>query len=87
VLELQGVVQDATDVERGLAQDFATALREFKERGFAGARTGFVQCLERLPQDGPSRYYLALCDHYLARPPAPAWDGVVSVADHQALII
>lgn len=86
VLELQGVVQDATDVERGLAQDFATALREFKERGFAGARTGFVQCLERLPQDGPSRYYLALCDHYLARPPAPAWDGVVSVADHQALI-
>ena len=86
VLELQGVAQNATDVEREFAQDFATALREFKERSFARARTGFVQCLERLPQDGPARYYLALCDHYLVRPPASAWDGVVSVTDHQALI-
>jgi len=86
VLELQGVAQTATHVGLGLAQDFATALREFKERGFARARTSFVQLLERFPQDGPSRYYLALCEHYLARPPGPAWDGVVTVAGNQAEI-
>ncbi len=86
VLELQGVAQDAAGVELGLAQDFATALREFNERNFSRARTSFVQLLERFPQDGPSRCYLALCEHYLTQPPGPAWDGVVTVAGNQAEI-
>jgi len=76
VLELRGVVQAATDVEHGLMQDFASALQEYQQGSFSEARTHFAQLLERFPQDGPARHYLALCEHYLDRPPGPDWDGL-----------
>lgn len=86
VLELQGAAQVATDVELAFAQDFVSALGNFKERRFAKARVGFMRCLEVLTQDGPSRYYLTLCDRFLALPPGPDWDGVVNVTDQQTQV-
>jgi adenylate cyclase len=83
VVELCGYAREATDDQHALVQDFAAALAEFTRADFATARSSFEQLLQRFPQDGPCRYYLGLCERYLAKPPGPAWDGVVTVAEHR----
>lgn len=81
VVELRGLASAADAAESELIQTFAQALREFNARRFSAARGSFAQALERSPLDGPSRYYLNLCERYLAQPPDAAWDGVVRVAE------
>lgn len=81
VVELRAYLRNADPSELDLAQGFATALGEFSARRFSAARTAFGQLLEQFPQDGPGRYYLRLCERYLAQPPDSAWDGVVRVAE------
>jgi adenylate cyclase len=83
VMELCGYAREATDKQHELARDFAAALEQFTRADFALARSSFERLLQGFPQDGPSHYYLGLCERYLAKPPAPGWDGVVTVADHR----
>lgn len=83
VMELCGYAREATDDQRALLRDFASALTAFTRADFIAARDAFEQLLQRHPQDGPARYYLGLCERYLAKPPEPGWDGVVTVAEHR----
>ncbi len=84
VVELCGHAREATDQQHEWVSDFAAALEEFTRGDFAAARSRFERLLQRFPKDGPGRYYLGLCERYLAKPPGPGWDGVVTVADHRA---
>jgi adenylate cyclase len=84
VLELRGLAGTATDTGRALLEDFAAARREFSAGRFQEARTGFAHCLERDPEDGPARYYLALTERFLVIPPATGWDGILAVSDLQS---
>lgn len=81
VVELRGTASAAVADEYELMQNFAQALREFHARRFKLAYNGFAQVLERLSSDGPCRYYMSLCERYLAQPPDASWDGVVRVAE------
>ena len=81
VVELRGLTSAADAAEYDLIQNFAQALHEFNARRFNVAQSGFAQILKQFPLDGPSRYYLNLCERYLAQPPDAAWDGVVRVAE------
>lgn len=81
VVELRGLSDAADPAEYTLIQSFSQALHEFNTRRFSAAHSSFTQILERFPQDGPSRYYLSLCERYLAQPPDATWDGVVRVAE------
>ena len=36
---------------------------------------------QRLGKDGPSLFYLRLCEQYRENPPEEAWDGVVRMAE------
>ncbi len=83
VVELCGYTREATDNQHVLLKDFAAALGQFTRADFATARNGFEQLLQRFPLDGPSGYYLGLCERYLAKPPGPGWDGVVTVTEHR----
>jgi hypothetical protein len=35
--------------------------------------------MESLPGDGPSSFYMRLCEQYKNHPPAETWDGVVNM--------
>ena len=76
VVELRGLTQEATAAEGRFVQDFSSAVQDYQKGSFSDARVCFVRLLERFPQDGPARHYLALCDHYLDQPPGPDWDGL-----------
>jgi adenylate cyclase len=58
---------------------FAEALAHFRAARWTAAVAGFRACLDACPDDGPARYYLALCEDYLAHGPASFVDGAVRV--------
>jgi adenylate cyclase len=69
------------DVARGLlCERFAVALRAFQARRWDEAAKTFQEIVLTCGEDGPSRYYLRLCERYRADPPESSWTGVVVVA-------
>jgi adenylate cyclase len=56
--------------------DFARALAAFRAAAWQEAGVRFGALAARLPQDGPSLFYLSLADRYRREPPA-SWQGAV----------
>lgn len=57
---------------------FVCALRAFQAQRWNEAQADFNEYLQQQGEDGPSRYYLDLCQQYLAHPPVD-WDGVIGL--------
>ena len=58
-----------------LKERFDEALRLFYNRDFYLARNLFMEVLQRLPEDGVSRWYLFECEHYLNLDVKQDFDG------------
>jgi adenylate cyclase len=58
---------------------FAHALEVYESGEVDEARRAFAKLTAEYPGDGPSRFYLELCERMFASPPAGAWDPVVRV--------
>jgi adenylate cyclase len=58
---------------------FASAREAYKRRDWRAARSAWVTMLQRWPDDGPSRVFLARCEEYIAEEPPVAWDGVYAM--------
>jgi adenylate cyclase len=57
---------------------FEAALLEFERGAFGPAATGFREALARRGgSDGPSSYYLRLCDRLACEGVEPGWNGVI----------
>lgn len=56
---------------------FAQALDSFRRQSWDEAEEKFKQSIETLGKDGPSLFYLKLCERYRENPPEETWDGVV----------
>jgi adenylate cyclase len=59
---------------------FPTALELFRARQWQQAETTLARCLEILPGDGPSHFYLEQCRTYQRKPPARDWNGDISIS-------
>jgi len=69
-----------TDLDREeLLPLFAEALTYFQAMKWEMAMDGFQQCLAGMGNDGPSRFYLQLCQTLRLNPPPPDWPGCVTV--------
>ena len=77
VCELLGRREDATAETLGLVAIFASALEDYRQGSWAKAVEGFRQCLNHREQDGPSRFFLEICERYNQSPPAENWDATV----------
>jgi adenylate cyclase len=58
---------------------FGAAREAYKHRNWRAARAGWAEILQRWPEDGPSRAFLARCDEYIAEEPPVEWDGVYAM--------
>ncbi|GJQ62842.1 MAG: adenylate/guanylate cyclase domain-containing protein [Melioribacteraceae bacterium] len=50
-------------------------LTEYRNRNFREAENLFLQTLENLPDDAPSKVYIERIAYYLESPPGEEWDG------------
>jgi adenylate cyclase len=77
VHELLGRGEESGEDTKGACMVFAEALSAFRRQAWDEAAEKFRQCMKTLEEDGPSRFYLGLCEKYRAKPPAEPWDGLV----------
>jgi adenylate cyclase len=78
--ELMGYGDHAPASTQALLRDFAIALGAFREGRWGEAQERFQGLIRDHEDDGPSRFYLRLCERYVICPPGPAWDGVVALS-------
>jgi adenylate cyclase len=78
LLERKGA---ASELVAQLTVAFELALGHYKLRDYAQALAGFTQCVEMVPEDGPSQVYCKRCAAYLENPPADDWDGVFNLTE------
>ena len=58
---------------------FSIAREAYKRRDWRPARSAWAAIVERWPDDGPSRVFLARCEEYIAEEPPVEWDGVYAM--------
>jgi adenylate cyclase len=77
VHELLCRTEDLTEQKKNTCTAFAAALDAFRRRSWEAAIENFNACIKNRGQDGPSQFYLALCEQYRVHPPGDAWEGEV----------
>ncbi|WP_342348684.1 adenylate/guanylate cyclase domain-containing protein [uncultured Nitrospira sp.] len=58
---------------------FAKGLGAFRIQDWNIARELFSQCVDLVDGDGPSEFYLQLCEQFTKNPPQEPWDKVVTL--------
>jgi len=78
--ELVSRTEPVEPTQRETCAIFAIGLTAFRAGRWEQAQTLFQQCLNMTGNDGPSRFYLTLCEQYLKTPPTEEpWDAVISL--------
>jgi adenylate cyclase len=77
--ELMGRMDKAEEKEISACAIFAEAMSVFRRKSWDEAKEQFSQVFELLSKDGPSVFYMRLCERYKENPPVEPWDGVVSM--------
>jgi adenylate cyclase len=75
--ELLCRIEESDDTLKGVCAIFAEALSDFRKQFWDQAIGKFKQCIEKLDKDGPSLFYIGLCEQYKENPPEEPWTGVV----------
>jgi adenylate cyclase len=76
VHELVCQKEECSEKQRNICAIFAEALDAFRRQSWDRAKEKFLTCI-KYGDDGPSRFYLGLCEHYKNNPPGGSWDGVI----------
>jgi adenylate cyclase len=74
---LLGRPEDVTESQRRACLIFAEALAAFRKQSWNEAIEKFRQSIGCLGEDGPSQFYIKVCDQYKENPPGEGWNGVV----------
>jgi adenylate cyclase len=67
---------DCSEKQQNICAIFAEALDAFRRRSWDEATEKFLQSIKS-GDNGPSRFYIGLCEHYKNDPPGESWDGVI----------
>jgi adenylate cyclase len=79
VYELICRIGESSEQQRRLCSIFSKALNAFRRQSWEEAIKGFNESMEIHSEDGPSIFYLELCEKYRENPPGEMWDGLVSL--------
>jgi adenylate cyclase len=75
--ELVCRMEDSDENQSRAFAIFAEAMDAFRKQSWNEAMEKFNQCIENRKEDGPSLFYVKLCEQYRENPPQEPWDGVV----------
>jgi len=62
-------MEESDEKRRGACAIFGEAMGAFERRSWDEAIEKFHQCIENLGEDGPSLFYVGLCEQYKEDPP------------------
>jgi adenylate cyclase len=81
VHELLGCMEESGQELTRLCSLFADGLDAYRRLSWGEALRGFQECMNLAGQDGPSLFYVRLCEKYQEHPPGEGWDGLVRLDD------
>ncbi len=80
VYELRDRMEAADEKQKNACAAFGEALCAFRKRSWDEAKDKFIQTMAEFGgEDGPSAYYVRLCEQYKQNPPEETWNEVVCV--------
>ena len=71
--------EDADERLVGFCGKFAEGLESFRRRSFVHAMKIFGETVRFAGGDGPSEFYLRLCEEYIRHPPGEPWDRAIQM--------
>ena len=77
VYELICKTEDVKEKQKCLCSVFARGIDAYQRQAWGEAIDLFKGALKLYDTDGPSRFYLRLCEKYRVDPPVTDWDGTV----------
>ena len=77
VYELISRLEEANAHQKNLCSIFSEGLGAYDKRSWEDAIKAFYEVTRTSKEDGPSTFYLHLCEKYKISPPGETWDGVV----------
>jgi adenylate cyclase len=72
--QTSGVLADVVEL-------YGQGLNLIRDRNFVDAEAAFKNCVELMPDDGPSKTHLARVEDFLRTPPPSDWDGVMELKE------
>jgi len=79
LFELLGHNRDGVEAAVHLLAEYRKAFSAFKCQRWEEASHSFAKIVQRYPEDGPSLFYLDLCNRYKHTPPDEDWEGVIEL--------
>lgn len=79
LFELLGHNQDCTEAITHLMMEYELAFSAFKCQRWEESFCSFAKIVQKYPEDGPSLFYLDLCDKYRHSPPDKNWKGIIEL--------
>ena len=70
---------ESSQLQMDICNYFSDALDLFMKQRWDNARKGFRMILDRYGEDGPSSFYIKLCEQYCKKPIPESWNGIVSI--------
>jgi len=70
-------IEESSEQQRNLCTIFAQGLNSYYKQSWEEAINAFYESMKIHKKDGPSTYYLNLCEKYRANPPSEMWDGLI----------
>jgi adenylate cyclase len=77
IYELMGLLEESDEKKRKSCATYAEAMDAFRGQMWDEATMKFKEVTENLGEDGPSQFYIKLCESYSEQPPEEPWEGVV----------
>lgn len=74
--ELLCRIEESDEKQKATCATFTEAMGAFRRQSWDEAIEKFHQCIENFEEDGPSLFYVGLCEQYKENPPEEPWDGV-----------
>jgi adenylate cyclase len=76
---LLGRPEDVSESQQQACLIFTEALAAFRKQAWNEAIERFHQSIGCFGEDGPSQFYIKVCNQYKKNPPAEGWNGVVQM--------
>jgi adenylate cyclase len=85
IYELISRIEESSEQQRNLCAIFTEGLNAYYKQSWEEANKAFYEAMKTYKQDdkqdGPSTFYLRLCEDYRTNPPGEEWDGLVSLSN------
>ena len=79
--ELIGFLEESDQHQRNLCTFFSEALAAFRRQSWEEASRILKDLMNRFGQDGPSQFYLTLCEQYGQKPPEKSWNEIICMGN------